>query len=85
VALTTRARLSIASSKNLLATPEVDMEDSTLPERLIGRIALMNARLRIEEVAEVMNLSLSLPDDEEHLCEVFDQVPLTLGARAYGN
>jgi len=36
----------------------------------------MNATPRIEEVAEAMNLSLSLPDDEEHLREVFEQVPL---------
>jgi len=36
----------------------------------------MNARPRIKEVAGAMNLSLSLPDDEERLHAVFEQVPL---------
>jgi len=36
----------------------------------------MNVRPRIEEVVEAMNLSLSLPDDEDCLHEVFEQVPL---------
>jgi len=70
--LPTRARLLIASSKSSPVTPEVDTEDTILPERLMGRIALMNARPRIKEVAEAMNLSLSLPDDEDCLREVFE-------------
>ena len=74
--LPARVRSLIASFESLPVIPKVDMEDTALPERLTGRIALMNARPRIEEVAEAMNLSLSLPDDEECLRKVFEQVPL---------
>ena len=74
--LPARARSLIVSSENLPAIPEVDTEDTILPERLMGRIVLMNACPRIEEVAEAMNLLLSLPDNEERLQEVFEQVPL---------
>jgi len=73
--LPTRVRLPIVSCESLPDAPEVVTEDITLLERLTGRIALMNARLRIKEVTEAMNLSLSLPDDEECLHEVFEQVP----------
>jgi len=74
--LPSRARPSIASCKNLPTVPKVDTEDTTLPERLTGRIVLMNVRPRIEEVAEEMNLSLSLPDNVDCLCKVMDSVPL---------
>jgi len=50
--LPARARPPIMSSKSLPAVLEADTEDSILPERLTRRIALMNVRPRIEEVAE---------------------------------
>jgi len=52
------------------------MEGTILPERLTGRIALMNVRLRIKEVAEEMNLLLSLPDDKERLQGIMSHVPV---------
>jgi len=67
-------------SSNFIDSPvalEEGMESTTLLGRLMtGRIALMNARLRIEEVAEEMNLSLSLPDDQERLQAVMSHVPV---------
>jgi len=60
-----RANSSFAGS---LVVLEEGTESTTLLERpMTGRIALMNVRPRIEEVAEGMNLSLSLPDDQERL------------------
>jgi len=69
-------RLSLSFAGSLVVLKE-GMESTTLLERpMTGRIALMNARSRIEEVAEGMNLSLSLPDDQERLQAVMSHVPV---------
>jgi len=74
IPLSRRPSSSFAGS---LVALEEDTEGTTLLGRpMMGRIALMNARPRIEEVAEGMNLSLSLPDDQERLRAVMSHVPV---------
>jgi len=72
--------LSRSPSSNFIDSPvtlEEGTESTTLLGRLMtGRIALMSVRLRIEEVTEEMNLSLSLPDDQERLRAVMSHVPV---------
>jgi len=77
VAISPSLRRPISSFAGSLVALEEGTESTILPERpMMGRIALMNARPRIEEVAEEMNLSLSLPDDQERLRAVMNHVPV---------
>jgi len=71
------SRSQSSSFADSLVALEEGMEDTTLLERpIVGRISLMNVRPRIKEVAEEMNLSLSLPDDQERLRAVMSHVPV---------
>jgi len=77
VAIGPSVRRPISSFADLLVVLEEDTESTTLLGRpMMGGIVLMNARPRIEEVAEGMNLSLSLPDDQERLRAVMSHVPV---------
>jgi len=77
VAIGPSVRRPISSFADSLVVLEEDTESTTLLERpMMGGIVLMNARPRIEEVAEGMNLSLSLPDDQERLQAVMSHVPV---------
>ena len=65
--------------EGLLIKPLEGMESTTLLGRLMmGRIALMNMRPRIEEVAEEMSLSLSLPHWGRGPMETSDYIVNTL-------